>query len=144
MSDEFCVDISSFRQSRTLLRHCCPKRQHCRTKWRPWDWEVIRLSVWTLTSFQLMTEVFQHLSRQWIHQTTKSSTDALKELWTDNTGCLKVKLRRLAAKTINIKLQVPEGKCLWPIYVTNIYLQHTQQLLFFLIFLIFFYLELFV
>jgi len=23
MSNEFCVEISSFRQSRTLLRHCC-------------------------------------------------------------------------------------------------------------------------
>ena len=31
MSSEFCVEISSFRQSRTLLRHCCPKRQHCRS-----------------------------------------------------------------------------------------------------------------
>ena len=30
MSNEICVEISSFRQSRTLLRHCCPKRQHCR------------------------------------------------------------------------------------------------------------------
>jgi len=38
MSNEFCVEISFFRQSRmllrqsrTLLRHCCPKRQHCRS-----------------------------------------------------------------------------------------------------------------
>ena len=31
MSNEFCVEISSFRQSRTLLRQCCPKRQHCRS-----------------------------------------------------------------------------------------------------------------
>ena len=31
MSNEVCVEISSFRQSRTLLRHCCPKRQHCRS-----------------------------------------------------------------------------------------------------------------
>ena len=31
MSNEFCVEISSFRQSQTLLRHCCPKRQHCRS-----------------------------------------------------------------------------------------------------------------
>jgi len=30
MSNGFCVEISSFRQSRTLLRQCCPKRQHCR------------------------------------------------------------------------------------------------------------------
>ena len=26
-----CVEISSFRQGRMLLRHCCPKRQHCRS-----------------------------------------------------------------------------------------------------------------
>jgi len=31
MLNEFCVEIASFRQSRTLLRHCCPKRQHCRS-----------------------------------------------------------------------------------------------------------------
>ena len=31
MSNEFCVEISSFRQSRRLLRQCCPKRQHCRS-----------------------------------------------------------------------------------------------------------------
>jgi len=31
MSNEFCVEISFFRQSRTLLRQCCPKRQHCRS-----------------------------------------------------------------------------------------------------------------
>ena len=31
MSNEFCVEMSSFRQSRTLLRQCCPKRQHCRS-----------------------------------------------------------------------------------------------------------------
>ena len=31
MSNEFCVEISSFRQSRMLLRQCCPKRQHCRS-----------------------------------------------------------------------------------------------------------------
>ena len=31
ISNEFCVEISSFRQSQTLLRHCCPKRQHCRS-----------------------------------------------------------------------------------------------------------------
>ena len=29
MSNEFCVKISSFRQSRRLLRHCCQKRQQC-------------------------------------------------------------------------------------------------------------------
>jgi len=34
MSNEFCVEISYFWQSRTLLRHCCPKRQHCRTTMR--------------------------------------------------------------------------------------------------------------
>ena len=28
---EFCVEILSFRQSRTLLWHCCPKQQHCRS-----------------------------------------------------------------------------------------------------------------
>jgi len=26
ISNEFCIEISSFRQSRTLLRNCCPKR----------------------------------------------------------------------------------------------------------------------
>jgi len=31
MSNEFCVEISSFPQSRTLLRQCFPKRQHCRS-----------------------------------------------------------------------------------------------------------------
>jgi len=31
MSNEFCVEISSFRQSRTLIRHCWPKRQYCRS-----------------------------------------------------------------------------------------------------------------
>jgi len=31
MSNEFCVEISSFRQRRTLLRHCCPNRRHCRS-----------------------------------------------------------------------------------------------------------------
>jgi len=31
MSNEFCVELSFFRQRRTLLRHCCPKRKHCRS-----------------------------------------------------------------------------------------------------------------
>ena len=31
MSNAFFVKISPFRQSRTFLRHCCPKRQHCRS-----------------------------------------------------------------------------------------------------------------
>ena len=31
LSNEFCVEILSSRQIRTLLRQCCPKRQHCRS-----------------------------------------------------------------------------------------------------------------
>ena len=34
MSNEFCVEISSFRQSRKLLRHCCRFWQQCRSKIR--------------------------------------------------------------------------------------------------------------
>jgi len=77
MSNEFCVEILSFRQSRTLLRHCCPKRQHCRSN-KPQSCLLLRQRC-----FDIVASVDRSLQCFWMgRKTAHSLPHLIHSFWT--------------------------------------------------------------